>query len=192
MGPPGAGKGTHATSVADRFGIPTISTGDMFRAEIASGSDLGNQVNAIVSTGGLVPDELTNQVVAARLAKADAANGWLLDGYPRTLEQVQALDELLAGRGVALDWVILLDVPREEVIKRLIKRATIEGRADDTPEIIDHRQSLYEAQTAPLIAAYDKRGLVIHADASGSIEESNIQVHLGLDAVGLPGQRPIY
>jgi len=181
MGPPGAGKGTHATNIAARFGIPTVSTGAMFRSEIASGSQLGQQFNDLVQSGALVPDELTDAVLASRLSQPDAAVGWLLDGYPRTLEQVATLDAMLADQGEALDGVLMLDVPGEEVIKRLLNRATIEGRADDTPEVIAHRQSVYEAQTAPVVAVYEERGLVIHIDASGTIEESAENVTAALD-----------
>jgi len=182
MGPPGAGKGTHATNIADRFGVPAISTGAMFRSEIASGSELGQQVGALVQSGALVPDELTDEVLASRLAQPDAVGGWLLDGYPRTLEQVATLDKMLADQGEKLDGVLMLDVPREEVIRRLMNRATIEGRADDTPEVVGHRQSVYEAQTAPVVAEYESRGLVVHIDASGTIEESAANVTAALDA----------
>jgi len=181
VGAPGAGKGTHAGAVAARYDVPAISTGNMFRAEIASGSELGRQVNDIVSSGGLVPDELTNQVLEARLNQPDAVNGWLLDGYPRTLDQVKFLDGVLAKQGATLTAVIMLDVPTEEVVKRLIKRAEIEGRADDTPDVIRHRQAVYEAQTAPVIAEYEARGLVLHVDGSGSIKASADNLSQALD-----------
>ena len=183
MGPPGAGKGTHSSSIADRFGIPAISTGNMFRAEIASQSELGQRISAIVNSGGLVPDELTNEVVASRLSQDDAADGWLLDGYPRTLDQVAKLDEMLASQETALTAVIILDVPQEEVIRRLINRAEIEGRVDDTPEVIIHRQAVYDEQTAPVLEEYEERGIVIHVDASGTIPESADNLSKALDTV---------
>jgi len=183
MGPPGAGKGTHSSSIADRFGIPAISTGAMFRSEIGSGSELGQRIDALVSSGALVPDDLTNEVVASRLSQDDAANGWLLDGYPRTLDQVAKLDEMLAQQGATLDAVILLDVPQEEVIRRLVKRAQIEGRADDTPEVITHRQGVYEEQTQPVIGEYENRGIVLHVDASGTIPESGDELKKALDTL---------
>lgn len=183
VGAPGAGKGTHAGSIAERYGIPAISTGAMFRSEIASGSDLGKQIDALVSSGQLVPDDLTNQVVASRLAHPDCANGWLLDGYPRTLDQVKYLDGVLADQGAKLTAVIMLDVRSDEVIKRLIKRAQIEGRADDTPDVIKHRQAVYEAQTAPVIAEYETRGLVVHVDGSGTIAESADNLSQALDGL---------
>ncbi|MCL2783086.1 MAG: adenylate kinase [Propionibacteriaceae bacterium] len=185
VGPPGAGKGTHSASIAERFGIPAISTGAMFRAEIGSDSALGRQINELVSSGALVPDDLTNQVVASRLSQQDAANGWLLDGYPRTLDQVVNLDALLATQNAKLDAVIMLDVPPEEVIKRLVKRAQIEGRVDDTPEVIAHRQDVYEEQTAPVVAEYESRGIVLHVDASGTIPESAANLKCGLDGLVL-------
>jgi len=181
MGPPGAGKGTHATKIAERFDIPAISTGAMFRAEIASDSELGRHINDLVTSGALVPDELTNEVLASRLSQPDAAVGWLLDGYPRTLDQVDTLDQILAGQGAKIDAVLMLDVPSAEVIRRLTKRADIEGRADDTPEIITHRQEVYVQQTAPVVDVYEQRGLVVHIDASGSIEESDENVMRALD-----------
>ena len=183
VGAPGAGKGTHAPLIAEHFGVPAISTGAMFRAAIASGSELGQQVEAIVSSGGLVPDELTDKVLAERLAQPDAVNGWLLDGYPRTVAQVQALDDMLDAQGKSLDAVIMLDVPREAVIARLVGRAEKEGRVDDTPAVIEHRQAVYEAQTAPVIAEYESRGLVIHVDGSGSIEESAEEMKRCLDEI---------
>jgi len=186
MGPPGAGKGTHSDSIAKRYGIPAISTGAMFRSEIGSGSELGQRINALVSSGALVPDELTNEVVASRLSQDDAAKGWLLDGYPRTLEQVANLDKVLDAQGAKLDAVIMLDVPQEEVIKRLIKRAQIEGRVDDTPDVITHRQEIYDEQTAPVVAEYEKRGVVVHVDASGSIPASAAEVEHALDTLDIP------
>ena len=181
VGPPGAGKGTHATIIAERYGIPAVSTGAMFRSEIASGSPLGKQIGDLVSSGALVSDELTNQVLASRLSQADATDGWLLDGYPRTTEQVATLDRLLESQGAHLDGVLMLDVPREEVLRRLTKRASIEGRADDTPDVIAHRQTVYEQQTAPVVDEYERRGLVMHIDASGTIPESAANVMARLD-----------
>ena len=183
VGAPGAGKGTHAGAVAARYGIPNISTGGMFRAELASGSELGQRLGAIMATGQLVPDELTNEVVTSRLSQPDCETGWLLDGYPRTLDQVEFLDGVLEDQGETLTAVLMLEVPAEEVIKRLIRRAEIEGRADDTPDVIRHRQEVYEAQTAPVIAEYDKRGLVLRVDGSGTIEESGDNLMRALDTL---------
>ena len=139
MGPPGAGKGTQAVRIAERFGIPAISTGDIFRNNIKDGTDLGRQVEEILKSGGYVPDEMTNKIIEDRLGWVDAAPGFLLDGYPRTPGQVEFLDQVLAGHGHALDGVLELNVDEEAVVSRLLKRAEIEGRADDTEEVIRER-----------------------------------------------------
>ena len=142
VGPPGAGKGTQATMIAERYGIPAISTGDIFRANIKNQTELGKQVEAIVSSGSYVPDELTNAIVADRLAEADAQGGFLLDGYPRTVDQVHELDRVLAASEASLDAVVLLEADIDEVVQRLLKRAAEQGRADDTEEVIRHRQEV--------------------------------------------------
>jgi len=183
VGAPGAGKGTHAGSIAERYHVPAISTGAMFRSEIASGSDLGKQIDALVSSGQLVSDDLTNQVVKSRLAQPDCITGWLLDGYPRTVDQVKFLDGILDATKSKLTAVVMLDVPTDEVIKRLVKRAEIEGRADDTPDVIKHRQAVYEAQTAPVIAEYEARGLVVHVDGTGTIDQANENLMEALDGL---------
>nr|WP_184829817.1 adenylate kinase [Jiangella mangrovi] len=171
MGPPGAGKGTQAELVAKRFAVPAISTGDIFRSNIANETDLGRQVKDILDSGRYVPDELTNEVVRDRLSQSDVADGFLLDGYPRTLAQVEFLDKVLAEQGSELDHVIVLNVDVDEVVKRLHERAIKEGREDDTPETIRSRQELYLEQTAPLIAVYRDRGLVFEVDGLGSVDD---------------------
>lgn len=170
VGPPGAGKGTQAAMIAERYGIPAISTGDIFRANIKNQTELGKQVEAIVSSGSYVPDELTNAIVADRLGEADAQNGFLLDGYPRTVDQVHELDRVLAAENASLDAVVLLEADIDEVVQRLLKRAVEQGRADDTEEVIRHRQEVYAEQTQPLIAQFDERGIVLRVDGLGSIE----------------------
>ena len=130
FGPPGAGKGTQASRIADRYGIPAISTGDIFRANIKGQTPLGLQVKEIITSGGYVPDEVTNAIVEDRLAQEDCRGGFLLDGYPRTMAQVDALDAMLANRGQGLNAVLELTVDEDEVVGRLLKRAEIEGRAD--------------------------------------------------------------
>lgn len=171
VGPPGAGKGTQASMIADRYGIPAISTGDIFRANIKNQTELGKQVEAIVSSGSYVPDELTNAIVADRLAESDAQGGFLLDGYPRTVEQVQELDRMLAASDGALDAVVLLEADTDEVVARLLNRAAEQGRADDTEEVIRHRQEVYAEQTEPLIALFDQRGIVLRVDGLGSVDD---------------------
>ncbi|MFF8816657.1 adenylate kinase [Leucobacter sp. NPDC015123] len=169
IGPPGAGKGTQASKIAESYGVPAISTGDIFRANIKGGTELGQRVQAIIESGELVPDSLTNEIVQDRLQQEDAVGGFLLDGYPRNVEQVEALDGMLEGD--ALDAVVLLEADTDEVVARLLKRAEIEGRADDTEEVIRHRQDVYAQQTAPLIELFTERGILVSVDGLGGIDE---------------------
>jgi adenylate kinase len=171
MGPPGAGKGTQAVRIAERFGIPAISTGDIFRSNIKDGTEIGRQVEAILKSGGYVPDEMTNKIVEDRLGWVDAAPGFLLDGYPRTPGQVEFLDRVLAGHGHALDGVIELTVDEEAIVSRLLKRAEIEGRADDTEEVIRERMAIYHTETAPLIEIYEQHGILLKVDGMGTVDE---------------------
>lgn len=180
IGPPGAGKGTQATRIAERYSVPAISTGDIFRANIKGKTELGQQVQAIIEAGELVPDSLTNEIVRDRLHQQDAASGFLLDGYPRNVEQVHALDSMLDGD--ALDAVVLLEADKDEVVARLLKRAEIEGRADDTEEVIRHRQDVYEEQTAPLVALFTERDKLVRVNGLGSIEEVAERISEGLTA----------
>ena len=185
MGPPGAGKGTQAKVVSQKFGIPAISTGDIFRMNVANKTELGVEAQRYMDAGEYVPDSVTNAMVRARLAEDDARAGFLLDGYPRTLAQVDELDAILTDLGSALDAVIVLEVDREELIGRLLERAKTEGRADDTEDVIRRRQEVYAEQTAPLIDVYERRGLLVRVDGVGDIEEVHQRV---LSA--LPGRAP--
>lgn len=171
LGPPGAGKGTQAVRIAEHFGIPAISTGDIFRANIRNETALGRQVKAILASGGYVSDDITNAVVTDRLAQADCAPGFLLDGYPRTLAQVAALDEMLGAQQRPLERVLELVVPEDAVVARLLQRAEIEGRADDTEDVIRERMTIYRRETKPLSDAYAARGLLVEVDGEGSIDE---------------------
>ncbi|NYF97612.1 adenylate kinase [Janibacter cremeus] len=171
LGPPGAGKGTQASRIAEHYEIPAISTGDIFRANIKNETDLGKQVKEILASGGYVSDEITNAIVADRLQEEDAAGGFLLDGYPRTTAQVAALDEMLAQSGSALDKVLELVVDDEVVVDRLLKRAEVEGRSDDSEEVIRERMALYHRETEPLSSAYDERGLLVTVDGVGGVDE---------------------
>ncbi len=180
IGPPGAGKGTQATQIAERYGVPAISTGDIFRANIKGGTPLGQQVQAIIERGELVPDSLTNEIVEDRLGQEDATGGFLLDGYPRNVEQVHALDGMLEGS--SLDAVVLLEVDVDAVVSRLLKRAELEGRADDTEDVIRHRQTVYAEQTAPLVELFSERGILVAVDGLGSVEEVAARITEGLDA----------
>jgi adenylate kinase len=180
IGPPGAGKGTQAARIAERYGVPAISTGDIFRANIKGQTELGLQVQAIIKAGELVPDSLTNEIVRDRLHQDDAAGGFLLDGYPRNVEQVHALDGMLEGD--SLDAVVLLKADTDEVVARLMKRAEIEGREDDTEEVIRHRQDIYAEQTAPLIELFTERGILVSVDGLGAIDEVADRIASALDA----------
>ena len=171
LGPPGAGKGTQAARIAARLGIPAISTGDIFRANIRDETPLGKEVKEILASGGYVTDEITNAIVDDRLEKPDCAPGFLLDGYPRTTAQVDALDGMLAGHGKALDKVLELTVDEDAVVERLLKRASVEGRADDTEDVIRDRQAIYHRETAPLAAVYGERGLLVQVDGMGEVDE---------------------
>lgn len=185
VGPPGAGKGTQAGRIAEAYGVPAISTGDIFRANISQGTPLGVRVKAILDSGGLVSDAMTNEIVADRLAQEDAARGFLLDGYPRTEEQVRFLDEHLAADGQHLDAVIRLVADEDEVVRRLRLRAIELGRSDDTEEVIRHRQDLYARETAPLLAAFAKRGLLIEVDGLGEVDEVTARILGALAERGL-------
>lgn len=182
MGAPGAGKGTQAVGIAGHYAIPAISTGDIFRANVKEGTELGQQVSAIMAAGNYVPDELTERIVTDRLDQPDAAAGWLLDGFPRTLRQVEALDRHLAERSESLDAVICLEVDPEDLIARLLRRAEIEGRADDTEETIRHRMDVYIESTRPLLDAYGSRGLLVRVDGNGTVEEVGARIAAAVDS----------
>lgn len=185
VGPPGAGKGTQSARITQTYNIPAIATGDIFRANIKNQTELGQQVKAIIDAGDYVPDSLTNDLVASRLSEADCEGGFLLDGYPRTLDQLGFLDSVLAADDTSLDAVVQLVVDPNEVVSRLLKRAHEEGRSDDTEETIRHRQSLYTRETAPLIAMYKERGLVIEIDALGDVDDVSARISDALAARGL-------
>ncbi|HKU10235.1 MAG TPA: adenylate kinase [Sinomonas sp.] len=167
MGPPGVGKGTQAERLAQHLGIPTISTGDLFREEVRNETPLGVRIKEIVASGAYVPDEVTNELVAERLAWADARDGFILDGYPRTVDQVQALDHILAELSAQLDAVVVLEADHGELQERILLRAAEQGRSDDTPEVVARRLEVYAQARAQLISAYDARGLVFHIDGTG-------------------------
>ncbi|BAJ73868.1 adenylate kinase [Microbacterium testaceum StLB037] len=185
VGPQGSGKGTQGVRIAEAFGIPVVSTGDVFRANVAEGTELGKQVTSIIDAGDLVPDELTSAVVRDRLSQPDAGEGFLLDGYPRNLAQVMHLDEFLGGRDESLDAVIALVVPRDESLARLTARAVEQGRADDTAEAIETRLNIYERETAPILGVYGTRGIVDEIDGVGGLDEVTERVFAALDARGL-------
>ncbi len=171
IGPPGAGKGTQAARLAEAYGIPAISTGDIFRENVKNETELGREAKGFMDRGEYVPDSLTNALVRDRLSQPDAKNGFLLDGYPRTADQVAELDDILAEQGSALTAVVQLVADTDEVVRRLLNRAIEQGRADDTEEVIRHRMDVYAEQTAPLIDVYSSRNLVREVDGLGAVEE---------------------
>ncbi|MFJ6131974.1 adenylate kinase [Janibacter terrae] len=182
LGPPGAGKGTQATAIARHYGIPAVSTGDIFRANIKNETELGLQVKEILATGGYVSDDITNAIVEARLDEADAEPGFLLDGYPRTTAQVTALDAMLAKSDHSVDKVLELVVDDEVVVQRLLKRAELEGRVDDTEDVIRERMAIYHRETEPLSDAYEARGLLVTVDGEGEVEDVARRIFAALDA----------
>jgi adenylate kinase len=165
VGPPGAGKGTQAERVAERLGIPHVSTGEMFRHHVGEDTELGRQVKAIMEAGDYVPDSITSAMLAERIARPDAAEGFILDGFPRTEPQVSALDDLIGTDG--LDRVVLFTVDEEALTDRMLAR----GRSDDTTETIHARFRVYAEQTEPILAIYRDRGIVVEVDGMGEIDE---------------------
>jgi adenylate kinase len=171
LGPPGAGKGTQAATLIETLDIPHVSTGDMLRAAVKAQTPIGKQAKAVMDAGELVSDEIVIGIAEERLSQEDAKKGFLLDGFPRTLAQAEALDGLLAKLGVELDCCLALTVDNDAVVARLLKRAEIEGRADDNEETIRERMRVYDAETAPLLEFYGSRDRLIEVDGMGTIEE---------------------
>ena len=187
VGPPGAGKGTQAVRLAENFGIPAISTGDIFRANVRDETPLGIEAKSYMDRGAYVPNELTNALVADRLTHADCVPGFLLDGYPRTLDQVDALDEMLAASNQALDVVVELVADPEVVIERIRLRALEQGRADDTDDVVRARLEVYTAETAPLIDIYVRRGILVSVDGIGEVAEVTDRIVSALAERGIGG-----
>ena len=184
IGAPGAGKGTQAERLAHAFEIPAISTGDIFRHNVKNETELGKQAKAFMDRGEYVPDSLTNALVRDRLSHEDATEGFLLDGYPRTADQVVELDDILAAQGNKLDVVVQLTADTDEVVRRLLNRALEQGRADDTEDVIRRRLEVYEEQTAPLTSTYAARGLVVMIDGLGEVAEVTGRILEALAARG--------
>lgn len=182
MGPPGAGKGTQAVVVARALGVPHISTGDIFRANVSAGTPLGEEAQRYMDAGEYVPDSVTNAMVRDRLSQSDCQPGFMLDGYPRTLEQVTELDMMLQADGLHLDRVVELTVDTDEVVQRLLKRAQEQGRSDDTAEVVRRRLEVYFEQTAPLVAIYRQRHLIVDVDGAGNVEEVTERILAALSA----------
>jgi adenylate kinase len=171
LGPPGAGKGTQASRLVEKLGIPQVSTGDMLRAAVAAGTEVGREARSFMDRGALVPDAVVIGVAEERLRREDASRGFILDGFPRTDAQARALDEILERMETPLERVVCLRVDEEDLVERLVRRAELEGRSDDTPETIRHRMQVYRDSTRPLIDYYRGRGILVEVEGEGSIDE---------------------
>jgi len=170
FGPPGSGKGTQAVRLASTLGIPQISTGDLLRANVAAGTELGKTAKPIMESGALVPDDLVIQMLKERIEEPDAARGALFDGFPRTVPQAEALERLLEEEGRSLTAVLFIDVPDGAIVERLVKRAALEGRADDTPETVAARLRVYREKTEPLAELFRGQGLFHRIDGDRPVE----------------------
>jgi adenylate kinase len=184
LGPPGAGKGTQAQLLVERLGIPQISTGDMLRAAVAAGSEVGRQAKSYMDAGKLVPDAVVIGVAEQRLGRPDAKQGFILDGFPRTAAQAEALDRMLPTLGCGLERCVALTVDEDELVKRLLRRAELEGRSDDNETSIRTRMREYREKTAPLIAYYRGRGVLREVDGLGEIEDVARRIAKALDGAG--------
>ncbi len=187
IGPPGAGKGTQAAQLSQAFAIPAISTGDIFRHNVKNETPLGLKAKAFMDAGDNVPDSLTNDLITDRLEQEDCSGGFLLDGYPRTTDQVRHLDGFLAEHGTSLDAVVQLIADADVVVERLRKRALEQGRSDDDESVVRHRLQVYEEQTAPLIDVYGSRGVVVAIDGLGEISEVTGRIMEKLAEQGIMG-----
>ena len=185
IGPPGAGKGTQAVELSRAFGVPAVSTGDIFRANVKNETPLGLQAKSFMDAGNNVPDSLTNDLITDRLADDDCARGFLLDGYPRTTDQVRHLDDFLATHDSALNVVVQLLAEPDVVVERLRKRALEQGRTDDDEAVVRHRLEVYSNQTAPLIDVYTDRGLVVAIDGIGEIADVTRRIMSALEERGI-------
>ena len=184
LGPQGSGKGTQAARLSADHGIPHVATGDMFRAAIAAGTELGRRVEPILASGELVPDELTVALIRERLSQPDARDGFVLDGFPRTLEQAEELDAMLAEIGRSLDAVLFFDIPDEAAVERLVIRAEQEGREDDQPDVIARRLAIYHELTEPVVERYRATGTLVPLHASGTVGEVAAEIAEALELLG--------
>jgi len=181
LGPQGSGKGTQAKRISDGHGIPHISTGEMFRSAIAACTELGRRVEPILASGGLVPDALTIALIRDRLSRDDTSRGFILDGFPRNIEQAEALDVMLAEIGRGLDAVLFLDLDDERATERILGRAREEGRDDDTPEVIARRLAIYHEHTAPVVERYRLTGKLVPVHAGRTIADVAAEIAAALE-----------
>jgi adenylate kinase len=183
IGPPGSGKGTQAHRLSGQLHIPEISTGDMFRSHLANGSPLGREIKEFLDAGNLVPDNLTTAMLRERLHERDARNGFLLDGYPRTVSQLDDLDGILDAAGTSLDAVVEITAHDDEIVRRLLLRSEVEGRSDDAEDVIRHRLELYRQETEPVIERYGRRALLVSVDGTADIEAVTVSALQGIEAI---------
>jgi adenylate kinase len=183
IGPPGSGKGTQAHRLSGQLHIPEISTGDMFRSHLANGSALGREIKEFLDAGNLVPDNLTTAMMRERLQERDARNGFLLDGYPRNVSQMDDLDGILDAAGTKLDAVVEISAHDDEIVRRLLLRSEAEGRSDDTEDVIRHRLELYRQETEPVIERYGRRGLLVSVDGTADVDAVTVSALQGIEAV---------
>jgi adenylate kinase len=183
IGPPGSGKGTQAHRLSGELHIPEISTGDMFRSHLANGSPLGREIKEFLDAGNLVPDNLTTAMLRERLQERDARNGFLLDGYPRTVSQMDDLDGILDAAGTSLDAVVEITAHDDEIVRRLLLRSDAEGRSDDTEDVIRHRLELYRQETEPVIERYGRRALLVSVDGTADVDAVTVSALQGIEAV---------
>ena len=183
IGPPGSGKGTQAHRLSGELHIPEISTGDMFRTHLANGSPLGREIREFLDAGNLVPDKLTTAMLRERLQERDARNGFLLDGYPRTVSQMDDLDGILDAAGTSLDAVVEITAHDDEIVRRLLLRSDAEGRSDDTEDVIRHRLELYRQETEPVIERYGRRALLVSVDGTADVDAVTVSALQGIEAV---------
>jgi len=184
LGPPGAGKGTQAKLLAERLGVPQVSTGDMLRAAVAAGSEVGRQAKSFMDAGKLVPDAVVIRVAEERLGQPDAKQGFILDGFPRTAAQAEALDRMLPKLGCQLERCVALTVDEDELVERLLRRAELEGRSDDNETSIRTRMREYRDKTEPLITYYRARGVLREVNGLGAIEEVARRIAQALNGAG--------
>jgi adenylate kinase len=182
-GPPGSGKGTQAHRLSEKLGIPEISTGEMFRNHLSDRTPLGTQAKKYLDAGNLVPDHITTAMVRERLQQEDTGNGFLLDGYPRTVSQMDDLDRILEGTGKTLDAVLEVTADGEEIVRRLLLRSRAEGRSDDTESVIRHRLQLYREETEPVIARYAQRGILVSVDGMADVDHVTVSALKGIETV---------
>jgi adenylate kinase len=183
LGPQGSGKGTQAARIAAEYGIPHVSTGEMFRSAMAAGTPLGERIRPLYDAGELIPDDVTVELIEERLSQDDTRDGFVLDGFPRNLAQAQALDGLLEALGRDLDAVLLFDLPEGVAQERMRRRAGAEGRSDDTPEAIERRLAIYERETAPVVEHYRTTGKLVPVHADRSVNEVFVEIQRALDQV---------